>query len=100
MVNTDFLSHCKKNVTLINTGRGALIHEADLAQWLSANPSAHAGLDVSPPSHHHRTIHSSAILKPALRRTSPGRPLKHASRHEVTTNIQAWINGETRNRVE
>lgn len=46
MVNKKFLSKMKKTAFLINTGRGALIVEQDLAQALKDGTIAGAGLDV------------------------------------------------------
>jgi glycerate dehydrogenase len=45
-VNTKMLSLMKSSAFLINTGRGGLINEADLAQALNSNKIAGAGLDV------------------------------------------------------
>lgn len=46
LINKDSLSLMKKNAILINTGRGQLIHEQDLADALNSNRIAGAGLDV------------------------------------------------------
>lgn len=45
-VNRDLLSRMKPSAFLINTGRGPLIQEADLADALNAGRLAGAGLDV------------------------------------------------------
>ncbi|UZR96026.1 D-2-hydroxyacid dehydrogenase [Chondrinema litorale] len=45
-VNKNMLSKMKKSASLINTGRGGLINEADLAAALKTNTIAYAGLDV------------------------------------------------------
>ena len=53
IINESTLSLMKKNVTLINTGRGALINEAHLSGFLLQNPDSLALLDVlseEPPS--------------------------------------------------
>lgn len=55
MINRDALSKMKPHVTLVNTGRGALINEADLATYLLDHPEAIALLDVvseEPPVKH------------------------------------------------
>ncbi|MEO8472024.1 MAG: D-2-hydroxyacid dehydrogenase [Chryseolinea sp.] len=52
-VNKDLLKHVKKTAWLINTSRGQLIHEQDLADALQHDEIAAAGLDVlstEPPS--------------------------------------------------
>jgi len=45
-VDNDFLSKMKSSAYLINTGRGGLINEKDLADALNSNKIAGAGLDV------------------------------------------------------
>ena len=45
-VNRDLLEMMKPNAFLVNTGRGPLINEADLADFLDSNKIAGAGLDV------------------------------------------------------
>lgn len=46
MVNSEFLSQCKPSAILINTGRGPLIIEEDLASALASGQIRAAGLDV------------------------------------------------------
>ncbi len=46
MVNKDFLAKMKKNAILINTSRGQVVDENDLAQALKNGVIAGAGLDV------------------------------------------------------
>ena len=53
MVNADFLSKMKKNAVLINTSRGQVVNENDLANALKNGVVSGAGLDVlqtEPPS--------------------------------------------------
>ena len=53
MVNADFLSKMKKNAVLINTSRGQVVNENDLANALKNGVISGAGLDVlqtEPPS--------------------------------------------------
>lgn len=46
MVNADFLSKMKKNAVLINTSRGQVVNENDLADALKKGVISGAGLDV------------------------------------------------------
>lgn len=46
MINAEFLARMKPTALLINTSRGGLVHEADLAQALNDGRIAGAGLDV------------------------------------------------------
>lgn len=46
MVDKNFLNHVNENVLVINTARGELIKTPDLINYLSANDSAFAVLDV------------------------------------------------------
>jgi len=46
IINSQNLSKMKRSALLINTGRGPLVHEADLAKALSSGIIAGAGLDV------------------------------------------------------
>ena len=46
MVNMEFLRKMKKNAVIINTSRGSLINEDDLAEALKTGVIAGAGLDV------------------------------------------------------
>jgi D-3-phosphoglycerate dehydrogenase / 2-oxoglutarate reductase len=46
MINADFLSQCKPNVTIVNTSRGGIVDEHDLAEFLKLNPNAKYATDV------------------------------------------------------
>ena len=46
LINKDTIAKMKSNAVIINTGRGALINEADLCDALAAKRIAGAGLDV------------------------------------------------------
>lgn len=49
MINSEFLSKCKKNAILINTARGRLVVAEDLAYALNNGIIAGAGMDVFSP---------------------------------------------------
>ncbi|MGN6616861.1 MAG: D-2-hydroxyacid dehydrogenase [Ilyomonas sp.] len=80
-VNRSLLQLMKPSAFLINTARGQLIHEQDLADALNNDVIAGAGLDVlssEPPS--------------------PDNPLLHAKNSIITPHI-AWITKEARMRI-
>lgn len=81
MVNKDFLAKMKKNAILINTSRGQVINESDLAQALTNGVIAGAGLDVM------------ATEPPAA-----GNPLFGIKNCFITPHI-AWAGFETRARL-
>ena len=81
LVNTKRLNMMKKNAILINTGRGPLINEKDLADALNKESIAGAGLDV-------------LSTEPPL----ADNPLLTAKNCFITPHI-AWASFETRKRL-
>ncbi len=102
LVGADFLAKCQEHLLLINTGRGPLIDEAALAEWLHAHPLARASVDVlgaEPPRADNPllghpqvriTPHSAWATNEALARL----------RRIVVDNIRSWRSGEQLNRVD
>ncbi|WP_319759067.1 D-2-hydroxyacid dehydrogenase [Maridesulfovibrio sp.] len=80
-INKNLLSTMKSNAYLINTARGPLINEADLAAALTEGVIAGAGLDV---------VEAEPML--------PGNPLSGAPRLTITPHI-AWATLEARSRL-
>lgn len=77
MVGGSLLSRMRQNATFINTSRGALVDEAELAEVLSRRPDITAILDVTHP------------IPP-----SPGSPLRTLPNVILTPHIAGSVNGE------
>ena len=80
-INTDMLKLCKKTAVFINTSRGAVVNENDLAAALNGGIIAGAGLDV-------------LAEEPMIADT----PLLNAKNCVITPHI-AWAAFETRERL-
>ena len=81
MINSELISHMKPSAMLINTSRGGVVNEADLAQALNSGKIAAAYLDV--------------LEKEPM---SPNTPLKGAKNCIITPHT-AWAPLETRQRL-
>lgn len=100
-VNRDLLAQMKPTAFLINTSRGALINEPDLAEALNQEQLAGAGLDVltvEPPSATNPLFSArNCLITPHLAWAS--REARQRLLHETVENIQAFLAAKPRNVV-
>ncbi|MBO8158398.1 D-2-hydroxyacid dehydrogenase [Thermosyntropha sp.] len=99
------LQKMKKNVFLLNLGRGSIVNEADLARALDENLIAGAGLDVlenEPLKKDNPLLHiknkDKLLITPHIAWGS--REARIRLIEEVKLNIAAFLKGERRNIVE
>ncbi|MFC4302334.1 D-2-hydroxyacid dehydrogenase [Cohnella boryungensis] len=101
MIHRGSLSAMKRSAFLINTGRGALVVEEDLAEALRSGTIAGAGLDVlskEPPAPDHPLIGvPNCYITPHIAWAT------HAARSAlmsgVVRNVERYLAGETENSV-
>jgi glycerate dehydrogenase len=101
LINATTLAWMKPSAFLINTGRGALVDEAALADALRQGRLAGAGLDVlstEPPSRDNPLLGApNCIVTPHLAWAT------HAARRRLlgiaVENVRAWIAGKPQNVV-
>lgn len=100
-INKAFIAGMKDGAVLINTARGALIHEEDLAEALKSGKLAAAGLDVltcEPPAEPHPLIGlKNCILTPHnawMPRETRKKVIDICAR-----NLQSFLDGEAVNRI-
>ncbi|MDO4482571.1 MAG: D-2-hydroxyacid dehydrogenase [Bacillota bacterium] len=101
MINRETLSMMKPSAILINTGRGPLINEADLADALNEGTIAAAGLDVlcsEPPEADNPLFDcDTCFITPHVSWASNEARIRL---HEIAfDNIKSFINGEPKNIV-
>jgi glycerate dehydrogenase len=101
LVNTEFLAKMKRTALLINTSRGGLVTESDLADALNQDRIAGAGLDVlstePPPPDNPLFSAKNCIITPHIAwapKTARVRLLQITAE-----NIRAWLNGTPQNVV-
>ena len=101
MVNTAFLSKMKPTALLINTARGGLIDEDDLARALNDGRIAGAGLDVltkEPPEPDNPLFNAkNCIITPHIAWAS--RPARQRLMNITAENIRSFRDGRPRNIV-
>jgi glycerate dehydrogenase len=101
MINSNTLSRMKRNALLINTGRGLLINEADLAHALQNQIIAGAGLDVlsvEPPASDNPLLSApNCIITPHIAWASF--EARQRLLHMVAANVKAFADGKPQNVV-
>lgn len=101
MVNADFLSKMKKNAVLINTSRGQVINENDLANALKNGIIAGAGLDVlstEPPAKDNPLLGiENCFITPHI--AWAGYETRERLMSVVRENLNAFMNGKPQNVV-
>lgn len=101
MINKDTIAKMKSSTIIINTGRGALINEADLCDALAAKRIAGAGLDVQevePPAEDSPLYTlDNVIITPHM--GWKGLETRQRLVGIIRDNVQAFLNGEPINVV-
>lgn len=100
-VNNDLLSRMKPTAFLINTSRGSLLNEADVADALNNERIAGAGIDVlttEPPLANNPLLTArNCLITPHIAWASY--EARRRLLHEVAENIRAFADGKSRNVV-
>jgi glycerate dehydrogenase len=107
MVNAQFLGALKPTALLVNTSRGPLVDEGALLAALQAGQLGGVALDVlsqEPPPRSHPLLDPAASFAPRILVTPHIAWATQEARSRLVTesirNVEAWLNGERRNRVE
>lgn len=101
LINAQKLASMKTTSFLINTARGGLVVEADLASALNAGQIAGAGLDVlsqePPPASNPLLTASNCVITPHIAWAT--RNARQRLIHEVAANLRGFLEGQRRNVV-
>jgi glycerate dehydrogenase len=101
LINLDSISRMKKGSFLINTSRGGLIVEADLAEALRSGYIAGAAVDVlsvEPPTEENPLLTApNCIITPHIAWAT--RAARQRLMDVVVSNLDAWIKGSPTNVV-
>ena len=101
MVNASRLGLMKRSAFLINTARGALVNEEDLAHALNEGRIAGAGLDVlstePPPASNPLLSAKNCVITPHIAWATRNARIRLL--HVAAENIRAWIAGSPQNVV-
>lgn len=95
LINGERLRLMKRSAFLINTARGALVHEADLADALNTGLIAGAGLDVlsvePPPLSNPLLTAKNCIITPHIAWATPN--ARRRLLEATVENIRCWMSG-------
>jgi glycerate dehydrogenase len=98
-VNRALLNTMKPDALLINTSRGALVNEQDLANALNNERIAGAGLDVlaiEPPASDHPLMHARhCLITPHI--AWAAREARERLLNTVIENLRAFLSGRPKN---
>lgn len=101
LVNADRLARMKPTAYLINTARGGLVVEADLADALNSHRLAGAGVDVlsqePPPAGNPLLTAANCVISPHIAWAT--RNARRRLIDEVAANMRAFLEGQPRNVV-
>lgn len=100
-INADFISQMKDGAILINTARGRLVNEADLAEALKSGKLAAAGLDVladEPPVAPNELIELPNVVVTPHAAWLPRETRAHLI-NVCEENLKSWIDGGNLNRI-
>lgn len=102
LMNTERLAKMKRSAYLINTGRGLLVDEGALASALRDGVIAGAGVDVlsvEPPPADNPLLHApNCFITPHLAWAT--RAARRRLIDELVANLESFLAGESRNRVD
>jgi len=102
LINAERLARMKKSAFLINTGRGLLVDETALAGALRCGEIAGAGLDVlsqePPPADNPLLDAPHCFITPHLAWAT--RAARQRLIDEIVANLEAFLAGKSRNRVD
>jgi glycerate dehydrogenase len=101
LITSDRLSRMRSSAFLINTSRGPIVHESDLAEALEAGTIAGAGLDVlsqEPPDASNPLFRArNCIITPHIAWAT--REARSRLLWETVDNLRSWQEGRPRNVV-
>jgi glycerate dehydrogenase len=101
LMNAQTLAQMKPTALLLNTARGAIVNEADLAAALNEGRLAGAGVDVlsvePPPANNPLLKAKNCLITPHIAWAS--RPARARLMHLAAENLRSFLNGHLQNVV-